>query len=149
MRDTRPLIDRVIAFLSTAEACQFNAAAVSNAVYASGSNMRRHLRDSGTSLQTLMDIERAQRAAHLLTQGHRPKCVGYELGFTGQKSFYRWFQKTFGVSISKWRQQMRARLLTEMLRSGLEKGDIARALGWESVQPLYKFMARYPVQHVA
>jgi len=81
-----------------------NASAVAQALGLSVRSLHRQLREEGTSLQTLKNEARLDRAREKLARGRQPiKQVAQDLGFASEKSFIRAFKSWTGQTPAAWR----------------------------------------------
>jgi AraC-like DNA-binding protein len=77
---------------------------VASAIGCAPRTLQRKLRDAGTSLQTLLDQVRYERACELLRdRAVGLRAVSIELGFSEQAAFHRAFVRWSGVAPGRWR----------------------------------------------
>jgi AraC-like DNA-binding protein len=104
-RRDRLLVQRVRSLLRAQPASLSNADAVARAVHMSARTLHRHLRDEGSSLQSLRDEVRREEAMRQLRRSSRPvKQIGLAVGFRDEKSFSRAFRHWTGKSPSEYRR---------------------------------------------
>lgn len=78
--------------------------AVATQLHMSARSLHRQLREEDTSLQSIKDDVRQQRACELLARTTKPiKHIATEVGFHNEKSFIRAFKQWMGLSPGEWR----------------------------------------------
>ena len=102
-RRDRLLRERVRQLLHSAPGLH-TSEAVATQLHVSARSLHRQLREEGTSLQSIKDDVRQQRACELLARTTKPiKHIATEVGFHNEKSFIRAFKQWMGLSPGEWR----------------------------------------------
>lgn len=102
------LLDRVRHALRTLPAETVPLAHVAGALRCSPRTLQRRLREAGTSLQSILDEVRFQRAQEMLADLSRGlKDIAATLGFSEPAAFHRAFVRWSGRSPGQWRAERR------------------------------------------
>lgn len=107
-RRDRLLVERARQWLRTQPDQTHNAQGLARLLHMSVRTLHRQLLEEGTSLQSLKDAVRHERAQELLHRTHMPvKQVAEATGFRHEKSFIRAFRQHTGMTPAAFRRQSR------------------------------------------
>lgn len=107
-RRDRLLVERARQWLRAQPDQTHNAQGLARLLHMSVRTLHRHLHEEGTSLQSLKDAVRHERAQDLLQRTHMPvKQVAEATGFRHEKSFIRAFRHHTGMTPAAFRRSSR------------------------------------------
>lgn len=101
-----PLKDQVYQVLLEGDLSRLRQWSVAEALGTNAAALRNVLQHEGTTYQALLDRARMQRCDQLLQDGcTNGKAIGAALGYRGNNSFFRLFQKWTGVRFCEFKKQ--------------------------------------------